>query len=112
MRIGRSVVAVVVTAIAAPLGVWACLLAVGTMLSQVLAGFGVAFDADWVQLFNPAVWFGVDNVAGNGSALDALVGGAGAPGGTFGNYVRFMLLALLASGCWFAVRGVWTWARQ
>jgi hypothetical protein len=112
MRAGRSVAAIAVTLVAAPVGLWAGLLAAATLVAQVLAGFGVILNANWIEVFNPAVWFGFDNIAGNGSLLDSLAGGAGAPGGTFGRYVAFIVLAGIAAGCYTAVRAVWAWTRR
>ena len=110
MRAGRMTVAVAVSVVAVPVGLWAGLLAAATILGQVLAGFGVLANADWVQVFNPAVWFGFQNVAGTGSFLDSMLGGPGAPGGSAWRYVVFMVAGVLAAACYTGVRAVWSWA--
>lgn len=112
MRAGRALVAGLVTIVAAPVGVWAGLVAALTLVQQVLSGFLVLADASWTQALNPAVWFGWQNVAGTGSLLDSLLGGPGAPGGTASRYVTFMLSALLAAGCYAAVTTAWSWAAR
>jgi len=103
-------VAGLVTVVAAPVGIWAGLVAALTLVQQVLSGFLTLADASWTQVLNPAVWFGWQNVAGTGSLLDSLLGGPGAPGGTASRYVTFMLSALLAAGCYAAVTTAWSWA--
>lgn len=87
-------------------------MAAATIIGQVLAGFGILANADWVQVLNPAVWIGIQNVAGNGSAVDSLVGGPGAPGGTVNRYVVFMITGVLAAACYTGVRAVWSWASR
>ena len=111
MNPGRTIAAVGVTVVAGPVGVSAALFAIVSIIAQVLAGFGVIINADWVQVFNPAVWFGFNNIAGTGSIADSLVGGAGAPGGTVGRYAAFMLTGILAAACFGAINAVWRWAR-
>jgi hypothetical protein len=106
------VVAVLVSMVAVPVGLWAGLVAAATIIGQVLAGFGVLANADWMQVLNPAVWLGIQNVAGNGSVLDSLVGGPGAPGGTVNRYVAFMVTGVLAAACYTALRAVWSWASR
>jgi len=112
MRAGRSAVAVMVTVMAGPVGVWCALVAAASLLSQLLAGFGVIANADWMQIFNPAVWFGFNNIAGTGSLMDSLVGGPGAPGGSMNRYLVFMLTGIVAVACLASVRAVWAWARS
>lgn len=111
MRVGRSEVAVLVTVVAGPVGVWCALVAAASLLSEFLAGFGVIANADWMQVFNPAVWFGFNNIAETGSLLDSLVGGPGAQDGSMNRYVVFMLTGIVAAACLAAVRAVWGWAR-
>jgi hypothetical protein len=111
MRAGRALAATGVTMVAVPVGVWAALVAGLTLVQQVLAGFVVIADASWTQALNPAVWFGWQNVAGNGSFLDSILGGPGAPGGTVNRWLVFMLSAALASACYAAFTTVWAWAR-
>ena len=110
MKPGRAVVAALVSVVAVPVGIWAGLVAGATIIGQVLAGFGVLANADWIQVFNPAVWFGFQNVAGTGSLIDSLLGGPGAPGGSAWRYIVFMLMGLLAAACYTGVRAVWRWA--
>jgi hypothetical protein len=111
MRAGRAAVAVLVTVVAAPIGLWCALVAAANFISQILAQFGVIANADWARLFDPAVWFGFNNVAGNGSIWDSLFGGPGAPGGTVGRYFAAMITAMIAIACWGALSAVWRWAR-
>ena len=111
MRAGRSLVAVLVTIIAAPIGAWSALVAAASLLSQILAGFGVIANANWMQIFNPAVWFGFNNIAGTGSLMDSLVGGPGAPGGSVNRYVVFMITGIVAAACYAAIKATWAWAR-
>lgn len=103
--------AVLVTAVAGPIGAWAGLVAGLTLLGQVLAGFGVIANAQLTEFLNPAVWLGWQNVAGTGSIVDSLVGGPGAPGGTVNRYLVFMLTAIIAAACFTGLRAVWRWAR-
>jgi hypothetical protein len=110
MRTGRKLVAGLVTVVAGPIGVWAALVAALSLLQQVLAGFWTIANASWTQALNPAVWFGLQNVAGTGSVWDSLLGGAGAPGGTVNRYITFMLFAFVAAGCYRAVIAAWSWA--
>jgi hypothetical protein len=110
MRVGKSLVAVAVTVLAAPIGLWCALVAAASLISQVLAGFGVISNANWTQLFSPAVWFGFNNIAGTGSLMDSLVGGPGAPGGSVNRYVVFMLTGFVAAGCYTGIRAAWKWA--
>ncbi len=112
MRAGRVAAAIAVSVVAGPVGVWAALFAVMTILSQVLAGFGVIINADWVNVFNPAVWFGFNNIAGTGSLADSLVGGPGAPGGSVGRFAAFMITGILAAICFGAISVAWRWARN
>ena len=112
MRSGRVVVAVLVSLVAVPMGAWAAVVAAATIITQVLAGFGVLLNADWMQVFNPAVWFGFQNIAGTGSLIDSLLGGPGAPGGSAWRYVVFMLMGLLAAACYTVVKAVWSWASR
>ena len=112
MNRGRVVVAGLVTLVAGPFGLWAGLVAAATLLGQVLAGFGVITNADLAQVFNPAVWFGLNNIAGTGSLLDSLVGGPGAPGGTVNRYIVFMLMGFIAAICYAVLKAVWTWATE
>ena len=111
MKAGRVTAAVAVSVVAGPVGLWAALFALMTIMSQVLAGFGVIINAEWVNIFNPAVWFGFNNIAGTGSIGDSLVAGPGAPGGSVNRYVLFMITAALAAVCFGAVGAVWRWAR-
>lgn len=112
MKAGRVAGAVAVTVIAGPIGVWAALFALVTIISQLLAGFGVIINANWVNLFNPVVWLGFDNIAGTGSIGDSLVAGPGAPGGSVNRYVLFMITGILAAACFAAMKAVWRWARD
>jgi len=112
MRTGRSLGAVLVTIIAAPIGAWSALVATGSLISQLLSGFGVIANADWMQIFNPAVWFGFNNIAGTGSLMDSLVGGPGAPGGSVNRYVVFMITGIVAAACYTGIRVAWSWARS
>lgn len=109
MRAGRSLVAVVVTVVAAALGFWCALVAAASLISQVLAGLGVIANADWTQTFNPVAWFGFNNIAGTGSLMDSLVGGPGAPGGSVNRYVSFIITGLVAAACYVGIRAAWTW---
>ena len=109
---GRLVAAVAVSALAAPIGIWAALVAALSLLQQVVAGFFVLGNASWTEFLNPAVWFGWQNVAGTGGILDSLLGGPGAPGGTVSRYATFLLAAMLASGCYAVVAAAWRWARE
>jgi hypothetical protein len=111
MRVGRATTAVLVSAIAGPIGIWAGLIAALALVQQVVSGFVMIGDASWTEVFNPAVWFGWQNIAGNGSVLDSLLGGPGAPGGTASRYVVFMVFAMTAAACYGAVRAVWRWAQ-
>ena len=112
MKPGRSVIAVIVTIVAGPIGVWAALVAAASLISQILAGFGVIANADWMQIFNPAVWFGFNNIAGTGSLMDSLVGGPGAPGGSVNRYVVFMITGIVAAACYTGIKATWTWATR
>lgn len=112
MKAGRVAAAVAVTVVAGPIGVWTALIALISIISQLLAGFGVIINANWVNLFNPAVWFGFNNVAGTGSIGDSLVAGPGAPGGSVNRYVLFMVTGIAAAACFAALRSVWRWARE
>ena len=112
MRAGRTVIAVLVSIVAIPVGIWAGLVAAATIIGQVLAGVGIVLNADWMQVFNPAVWFGFQNVAGTGSLIDSLLGGPGAPGGSAWRSMVFMIMGILAASCFTGVRGVWRWASR
>lgn len=110
MKVLRALLATLVTVIAAPVGIWCALVAATSLLSQLLAGFGVIANANWMEIFNPAVWFGFNNIAGNGNILDSLVGGPGAPGGTVNRYIVFIITGIIAMICYTAVRAMWAWA--
>ena len=110
MKAVRTTLAVLVTAIAGPIGIWAGLIAALSLLQQVLAGFWTIANASWTEFLNPAVWFGWQNIAGTGSIWDSLLGGAGAPGGTVNRYLTFMIFAFIAAGCYAAVKAIWSWA--
>ena len=112
MKAARTTLAVLVTAIAGPIGIWAGLIAALSLLQQVLAGFWTIANASWTEFLSPAVWFGWQNIAGTGSIWDSLLGGAGAPGGTVSRYLTFMLFAFMAAGCYTAVKAIWSWARS
>lgn len=92
--------------------VWAGLIAAITLIQQVLAGFFDLSQASWSQFLNPLVWFGAESLGGTGGLLDALVGGAGAPGGTVNRYVTFMVFAALAALCYSGIKAAWSWARN
>lgn len=110
MRAGRVVVAGLATVVLGPVGLWASVVATVTIIEQVLAGFGVIVDAQWSQALNPAVWVGIDNIAGNGSLLDSLLGGPGAPGGTAGRWLAFAVTMAIAAFCFGVLRFLWRWA--
>jgi hypothetical protein len=112
MRAVRVTVAVLVSAVLGPIGLWAAAVAAVTLVEQVLAGFGVIADAQWSQALNPAVWIGIDNLAGNGSVLDSLVGGPGAPGGTAGRWLALLVTGAVAAVCWTVLRLAWAWAAR
>jgi len=112
MRAGRVVIALVVSVVAVPVGLWAGLVAAATIVGQILAGFGVLANANWVEALNPAVWLGFQNIAGNGGLVDSLLGGPGAPGGSAWRYVVFMVMALVAAACYTGVRAIWGWASR
>ncbi len=99
--------AVVISILAVPIGLWAALVAVLALAQQVLVGFLAMSPSSWTQALNPAVWFGWRDAAGGGGLLDSLLGGPGAPTGTVSRYVTFLLAALLAVGCYAIVTTAW-----
>lgn len=109
-RVSRIVVAVL---LAVPLGLVAVgcgVFAAAVIVTQALAGFVDLSQASWSAYLDPAVWVGWRSAGGTGGPIDAVAGGAGAPGGTFGRYVSAMISGIVAGCCAFGVRAVWHWA--
>ena len=86
------------------------LVAVLTILQQVLAGFIDLGQATWTSFLNPAYILGIQSLGGTGNIFDALVGGAGAPGGSVNRYFVFMVTAALAGGAFVGLKALWGWA--
>jgi hypothetical protein len=107
---GRTIIALLVSFIAVPVGLWAALVAVLSLMQQALAGFLAVGSASWTQALNPEIWLGRQNVGGTTSFLDSMIGGPGAPGGTVSRYVVFVVGAMLAAGCYAIVVALWDWA--
>lgn len=109
---GKGALALVTTVLIGPILLWSSLICVITIVQQILSGFIDLSQTSWTQVFNPAVWFGLESIGGTGGLLDALIGGPGAPGGTVSRYFTFMLFGLLTAGCYAAITAIWTWARR
>jgi hypothetical protein len=86
------------------------LVAVLTIVQQVLAGLFDLGQATWTSFLNPAYILGFQSLGGTGNVFDALVGGAGAPGGSANRYFVFMVSAFLAAGAFVGLKVVWAWA--
>lgn len=86
------------------------LVAVLTIVQQVLAGLFDLGQATWTSFLNPAYILGFQSLGGTGNIFDALVGGAGAPGGSANRYFVFMVSAAIAGGAFIGLRLVWAWA--
>jgi hypothetical protein len=108
---GKYVIALMVTIVVGPVMLWAGLIAVLTIIEQILSGFFDLSQATWTQFLNPWVWVGTESLGGTGGIMDALVGGPGAPGGTVNRYFTFMIFGLITAGCYASVRFIWSWAR-
>lgn len=110
MKTSRYAVAVLASL---PLGIilgYFGLVALLTILQQVLAGFIDLGQATWTSFLNPAYILGFQSVGGTGNIFDALVGGAGAPGGSVNRYFVFMVTAALAAVALLGLKAVWGWA--
>lgn len=108
----RKLVAVFSSLLLGPIMVWAGLIAALTLIQQVLAGFFDLSQASWSSFLNPMVWFGVESIGGTGGIFDALVGGAGAPGGTVNRYVSFLIFAAITALCYSAIKAAWSWVKK
>ena len=87
------------------------LVAVLSILQQLLAGIVDLSQASWTSFLNPAVLLGFQSPGGTGGILDAVFGGPGAPGGTVSRYFVFMGSALLAAAGYGVWKVMWEWAR-
>jgi hypothetical protein len=108
---GRKIVAGVASV---PLAIWIGyfgLVAVLSILQQLLAGIFDLSQASWTSFLNPAVLLGFQSPGGTGGILDAVFGGPGAPGGTVSRYFVFMGSALLAAAGYGVWKVMWEWAR-
>ncbi len=106
----RKIVALLVSLVAVPVGLWAALVSVLSLMQEVLAGFLVVGSASWTRVLNPSAWLGWHDAAGAGGLLDSMLGGPGAPGGTVSRYVTALVCAMIAAGCYAIVMAVWDYA--
>jgi hypothetical protein len=109
---GKGALALAVTVVIGPILLWSALICVITIVQQILSGLFDLSQTSWTQVFNPAVWFGLESIGGTGGILDALIGGPGAPGGTVSRYFTFLVFGLLVAGCYAGITSMWAWARQ
>lgn len=97
-----------------PLAIWIGyfgLVAVLSILQQLLAGILDLSQASWTSFLNPAVLLGIQSPGGTGGIWDAIFGGPGAPGGTVSRYFVFVGSALLAAAGYGVWKVMWEWAR-
>jgi len=107
---GKRTAAIAAIIVFGPVMIWAGLICALTIIQQVLSGFIDISQASWTQALNPAVWFGLESIGGTGGVFDALLGGAGAPGGTVNRYFTFMLFGLITAACYAAITATWNWS--
>jgi len=86
------------------------LIAVLTMVQQIASSLFDVSQASWTSFLNPAYLMGFQSLGGTGNIFDALVGGPGAPGGTVGPYVVFMVTGLVAGLSFLGLKTLWNWA--
>ncbi|MEI8083322.1 MAG: hypothetical protein WCI74_15905 [Actinomycetes bacterium] len=109
---GRRLTAVLASVPLGILLVYFGLVAVLTILQQVLAGFIDLGQATWTSFLNPAVVLGLESPGGTGGILDSLFGGPGAPGGTVNRYFVFMVAGVIAYGSFMLIAALWRWAGE
>lgn len=103
----RNIVALLVSVVAVPVGLWAAVVSVLSLMQQVLAGFLVVGSASWTRVLNPTAWLGWQDAYGAGRLLDSMLGGPAAPGGTVSRYVTALVFAMIAAGCYAIVVAAW-----
>lgn len=97
-------VSTLLTVLLAVLGIWGALIAVTTVIEEILGSF-VDLEERWTAVINPAVWFGWHT--GFGLTLDDWLGTPSGAGGTVNPWLVAGAGAALAFICWLLIGALW-----
>lgn len=114
MKAGRTFLAIVVSLVAIPVGLWAALVAALSLVQGLMSLLNGTNDAPWTRVLNPVVWIASQDTvtAGrSGSILDDLLGGPTAPGAAVSPFLTSLLAMALAGFCLLVVTWAWDQTR-
>jgi hypothetical protein len=111
MHAGRTVMAMLVSLVAIPIGIWAALVAALALVQGLFALFMDVHDAPWTSVLNPVVWLGAKETGRASSILDDLLGGPSAPNGSVSPLLTCLVGLVVAILCLLAVTWAWDQTR-